>query len=103
MRLELPGWAVTVIEDVARRRGVETGELRDAGRLRRSVVRVRSEAVYEVRSVGDGTPSFPELGRYFGRDHTSLIASDQKYRASLKHDVRLQRRVDALLNQHNET
>lgn len=72
------------------------------GRLSASESFVRNEAVYLVRAVGNGTPSFPELARYFGKDHSTLVAGDRKFRAILKSNNRVRRRVDAFLQQNNE-
>jgi hypothetical protein len=90
-RYAIPSDARQTIEAVALSHGMDTARLRVDGSS--TVVRVRSEAVYIARALGDGTPSFPELGAYLVRDHSSLVAADQKFRRRLETDESLRARV----------
>jgi hypothetical protein len=93
LRFAIPRDARETIEAVALSHGIDTNRLR-AEQASSSVVRIRSEAVYIVRLLNGGTPSFPELGAYFGRDHSSLVGGDKAFRRRLETDAVLRARVE---------
>jgi chromosomal replication initiation ATPase DnaA len=53
---------------------------------------VRDEAVYVVRRLFPGV-SYPMLGRYLGRDHSSLVDGNQRFERRLAADEVLRARV----------
>lgn len=57
------------IEQVAATHGVHTADLMGRSKSR-SVARARQEAMVRVRALGY---SLPEVGRIFGRDHTTVV------------------------------
>ena len=93
----LPKWARGVIEVIALENGVSLDTLRRDRHSSRAIQRIRAEAIYIVRAVGNGSPSFPDLGLYFGRDHSSLVTADQRFRARMEAEDILRARVEKYL------
>jgi chromosomal replication initiator protein len=71
--------AVAVMEDTASRAGLSLQELRSLDRSA-TLAKTRAIAMWRVRQLG---LSYPEIGRLFGRDHTSVIAAVRKIDATL--------------------
>lgn len=66
---------MAVIGSIATKHGVTVGEILSR-RQTRKVARARWEAAYVLRHTPGPNgryPSYPQLGRWFGRDHTSVI------------------------------
>lgn len=95
--LGLPAFVVSLIEAVASGHGITSARLRKSGRSL-VVASIRAEAVYAARALG--RVSYPELGRYFGRHHTSLIHGQRKFEARLASDELLARRMADLVARH---
>ncbi len=70
-----------------------------AERVRSSVASVRALAVYCARAAGGGVPSFPELGRYFLKHHSTLVDGDRKIRARMKYDTKLRLMILSIIGQ----
>ena len=60
-------------EEVCSARGVLLHEILGASRSR-SLVRARHELWWRIRHLPDRCYSSPEIGRLFGRDHSTLLA-----------------------------
>jgi len=69
--VSLPPRIAKIIRDVAGERGVRVAEILSPCR-RRPVAYARWEAMRRVRALAP-TPSYPRIGRWFGRDHSSVI------------------------------
>ncbi len=94
----LPGWCVDIINYVAGAHGFTLDKLSDGPKLSRMAKAARTEAVFIVRSLGGGLPSFPDLARYFGRDHSSLVVADNELRSRMLVDAPRARRIKLLRN-----
>jgi len=104
---ELPEWVYDVIDDVCVGNGINSIALYDpAPRLPKHLAHIRNIVVYIVRAIGGSQPSFPELGRAFGKHHTTLVAGDRTIRAQLKGDSVasriLNKRITTYINNHIE-
>ena len=80
-----------ILAAVAQHYRVNAENLRGAGRAREVVV-PRQVAMYLIRELT--THSLPEIGAYFGRDHTTALYSIQKVTESLGPDDALNKAVD---------
>lgn len=70
-KLSMPKWIQDVVFEVARRHGVPPVDVVSASR-RRVVVKARNEVLYEVKRARPDF-SFPRIGFWFNRDHTSVM------------------------------
>jgi chromosomal replication initiation ATPase DnaA len=64
-----------LITEVAKRHGVTVSEIKGKGRMSNLVI-PRDEFVYECRLAGK---SFPMIGKFLNRHHTTIIASERRY------------------------
>lgn len=83
-----------VEEAVSDRFGVPVEELRGPRRTA-NVVYPRHLAMHLARELTDA--SLPEIGRYFGRDHTTVLYADQRLRGLVKHDPEARDLVQELI------
>lgn len=67
-----------VAEEVCSERGVLLHEILGAARSR-NIVRARHELWWRIRHHPDRSYSFPEIGRLFGRDHTTILAGIESH------------------------
>ncbi|HWG85693.1 MAG TPA: chromosomal replication initiator protein DnaA, partial [Deinococcales bacterium] len=72
-----------ILKTVAAHYGVDAEQLRKAGRAREVVV-PRQVAMYLIRELTDH--SLPEIGQFFGRDHTTVLYSIQKVTEQSEND-----------------
>ena len=75
-----------IVRDVAEAHSIPLDVLmgREKGK---ALWRARNEAMWLVRQLRrDGKPawSYPAIGRFFGRDHTTIIANVRKHAEGLK-------------------
>ena len=72
----MPSWARDVIRSVADKHGVDVNSVLFT-RRRGSVRNARNEVCYALRGtvspITGRKPSFPTIGRWIGRDHTSVL------------------------------
>jgi chromosomal replication initiation ATPase DnaA len=87
--------AVALIEGVAQAHGHTLGALKTGHRYT-WVVPVRDEAVYVARAVTG--VSFPVLGRYFGKDSSSLVFGQRRFERRLAVDELLRLRVGRVVD-----
>lgn len=73
----VPQWARDIIVSSVSEEGVHLGEVLGASR-RRDVVQARHRAMYLIKATKPGL-SFPQIARWFDRDHTSTIYAVAKY------------------------
>jgi chromosomal replication initiation ATPase DnaA len=92
LRNAIPREARETIEAVALSHGMDTYRLRSDNS--KTVIQIRGEAIHVARALGNGTPSFAELGSYFGKDHSSLVGGDKAFRRRLEADAILRARVE---------
>lgn len=72
-----PDWVRDIIKDAADDEGAHIGEV--IGESRRSeVVRARHRAMYLIKATKPGL-SFPQIAKWFDRDHTSTIYAVAQY------------------------
>lgn len=69
-----------VAEEAAREYGVDLGQIRSRARSR-AVVRARQEAMRRIRDEMGRT--YPEIGQWFGLDHTTVIHGVRRARERL--------------------
>ncbi len=70
----LPSRVRAVVQAVADEHGVLIADLLSDCRRRRHVIpRWAAFAQVSAMSWRDGRPSYPQVGRWFGRDHTSVL------------------------------
>ena len=72
--MSLPPRIAGIIAQVAVEHGVSVKDILGPSRVRK-ITRARQEAMRTVRSLerDDGTvPSLPQIGRWFGRDHSTV-------------------------------
>ncbi|TPN03823.1 hypothetical protein FJ973_29720 [Mesorhizobium sp. B2-1-3] len=76
-RQAMPDWARQIVEHICEKHGVCPSEMSSDNRKHR-VVRARNEAIYLVK---DRKPmlSSPQIGKWFGKDHTSILHSLASY------------------------
>jgi len=72
-----PVWVRDIIIASAADEGVHIGEVIGESR-RRQVVRARHRAMYLIKATKPGL-SFPQIAKWFDRDHTSTIYAVAKY------------------------
>ncbi|ADV65665.1 Chromosomal replication initiator protein dnaA [Deinococcus maricopensis DSM 21211] len=82
-----------VLRVVGERFGVSTDILKGAGRAR-DVVVPRQVAMYLIRELT--SHSLPEIGQFFGRDHSTVLHSIQKVTEAVGKDADLTAHIDAL-------
>lgn len=74
-----------VVAEVAERRGIDALTLRGPS-ARRPVVRARWEAFHLCRNITreNGRPkySLPQIGKFFGRDHTTVLYGLRQWSAA---------------------
>ena len=73
-RLILP--VETIVDEVAKRHRLTVADLIGTG-LARPVTLARQEAMWAVKQAT--TLSYPAIGRFFGRDHTTIIHGVQAH------------------------
>lgn len=73
----VPEWARDIIVASATEEGVHLGEVLGESR-RRDVVQARHRAMYLIKATKPGL-SFPQIAKWFDRDHTSTIYAVAKY------------------------
>lgn len=77
----IPPRVLDVIRDVARTHNVSVDSVLSPSRLKRFVV-PRQQAMWRVRAmrwpVIRGHPSYPQIGRWFNRDHTTILHAVRK-------------------------
>ena len=83
-----------VLEYVSDRFGVEVEDIVGSGRSAQ-VSKARHIAMYLIRELTE--LSFPNIGAYFGKDHTSVIYAWNKIRNSTAKDPGLKRSVDKMV------
>lgn len=69
--LHMPEWAKQIVKETTEKHGVTPAAIMSKSRLRK-IVKCRNEIQYLMRS-HPSTPSFPLIGRWLGRDHTSAL------------------------------
>ena len=77
---QIPPRVVQIIRDVARDHGIEPHRILEDERTRK-IATARWEAMQLVRSLelaNGKPPSFTQIGRWFNRDHTSVIHACRK-------------------------
>lgn len=72
-----PEWVRDIIKAAAEDEGAHIGEVIGESR-RREVVRARHRAMYLIKATKPGL-SFPQIAKWFDRDHTSTIYAVAKY------------------------
>jgi len=78
---------------VADHYGVRVADLRDKSRTKEVVV-PRQVAMFLIRETTNC--SLPEIGQYFGRDHTTVLYAIEKIRSQLASDADLAKTVATL-------
>jgi chromosomal replication initiation ATPase DnaA len=73
----MPDWARAIMRDVSERRDVCVNDMASASRNHK-ISRARNEAIYLVKARKPMLSS-PQLGRWFNRDHTSILYSISSY------------------------
>ena len=76
----LPPPALAVLETVSQAEGVSVADI--LGRCRRpELVRARWRAWSALRTMpwGAGRPSYPRIGAWLGRDHTTILHGVRRY------------------------
>jgi chromosomal replication initiation ATPase DnaA len=73
----VPQWARDIIVSSVSEEGVHLGEVLGASR-RRDVVQARHRAMYLIKATKPGL-SFPQIAKWFGKDHTSTLYAVAKY------------------------
>jgi chromosomal replication initiation ATPase DnaA len=73
-----------IAEEHAEAAGVTLDDLRGPCRARRYFA-PRQAAMAEIQATGQY--SYPQIGRFFNRDHTSVLTAVQRYRALAKQGV----------------
>lgn len=73
----VPKWVREIVEQCARSHRVLVSELLGDSQ-RKAAVSARHEAFYAVKATKP-TLSFPQIGRWFNRDHTSVIHGVSKH------------------------
>jgi hypothetical protein len=72
----MPFWARTIVMAAAEIHRVDPGDIIGRSR-RRAIVLVRNEVWYRIKltasPVTGEIPSYPTIGKWFGRDHSSII------------------------------
>lgn len=72
-RWGMPEWARNIVIEVCERTDVCPGEIASDARFQR-VVKARREIIYRIKETKP-ILSTPQLGRWFNRDHTSILHS----------------------------
>lgn len=70
-RRGMPSWACDIIRDVSDRRGICVDQMASDSRVA-VVSRARNEAMYLIKAAKP-TVSSPQMGKWFNRDHTSIL------------------------------
>lgn len=68
----IPSRIAHIILAVADETGVAAADILSAKRPRK-IAHARAEAMRRVRALDCPAPSLPQIGRWFGRDHSSVI------------------------------
>jgi chromosomal replication initiator protein len=87
----IPHRVLQMIKAVAWDHGVSVAEILGNGRRAR-ICAARRDAMRAVRwmDFGDGRqPSYPQIGRWFGRDHTTVIHACQGYEPPVEEQLEL--------------
>lgn len=83
---EMPARVRDIVERVGAEHGVPVADIVGRSLLRR-LTHVRFEAMAAVRAeivIGDGPPSSPQIGGWFGgRDHTSILHAVKSHEARM--------------------
>lgn len=72
-RRGMPDWARSIVDQASVRTSVGIDLIASDSKIHR-IVRARDEAIYRIREARP-TVSAPLLGKWFGRDHTSVLYS----------------------------
>jgi chromosomal replication initiation ATPase DnaA len=75
----LPERVRLIVEETAEKHGVPPREILSSSR-NRQVVAARTEAIYRTKAAKP-IASAPTIGKWFGRDHTSILAALSRYQA----------------------
>jgi len=67
-----------LVDDICHRRGVTRDELCGAVRTR-AICRARQEAWWRIRHLPGHDYSYQEIGKLFGRDHTTILHGVHAY------------------------
>lgn len=92
----LPQWARELIASIAQDHGLTVEKLRGPGAHAR---RVRGEAVYLVRVVGHGEPTYKDLGAFLERDHSTLVYGEQCFEMRLATEEVTKARIETWLRE----
>ena len=69
-----------ILSRVAKKHGLTQGTIKSDSRLR-EVVQARNEAFYYSQKLGK---SLPQIGRFFGRDHTSVLHGIKRHKQRME-------------------
>lgn len=75
----LPEWVRRIVREVSEKHGVPPREILSRSRTVQ-VAAARTEAIYLTKATEPMT-SAPTIGRWFGRDHTSVLTALARYQA----------------------
>ena len=80
----IPDRVVAIMCNVAKAHGVSPADILGRRTLAK-ISKARREAMYAVRALEWGAagapPSYPQIGRWFGRDHTTIVVACQRCEA----------------------
>lgn len=83
-RRGMPLWARRIVVAVAEKHGVGIADIIGTSRVR-AIVAARNEAYYLIRTgIQTSTgkhPSYPQIGDWFGREHTGVLYGTSKHAA----------------------
>lgn len=79
-RSQLPERVQAILRETAHDHGLEVGDILGQSR-KRCVARARQDAAWRLKNMAwgaeggwsDGKPSFPQVGRWMGLDHTTIL------------------------------
>ncbi|EHQ90145.1 DnaA ATPase domain-containing protein [Desulfosporosinus youngiae] len=86
---------MNIIRNVSETMGIPVEELLSASR-KTKVNEAREMAIYIIRTLCNC--SYPEIGRYFNRNHNTIIMSHKKMQGKLAKDQELKTKYELILN-----
>ncbi|WP_165358297.1 helix-turn-helix domain-containing protein [Mesorhizobium sp. Pch-S] len=97
----MPQWAIDIVQEIAERLGACISDIADSTRTS-LVVAARNEAMYRVKERKPSLSS-TQIGKWFGRDHTSVLFAIASYQEAtgadplVGYNINIARRRNAAL------
>lgn len=97
----MPQWAIDIVIEISERLGTCISDIADCKRTS-LVVAARNEAMYRIKERKPSLSS-PQIGKWFGRDHTSVLFAIASYQEAtgadplVGYNINIARRRNAAL------